>query len=87
MSATMTEITQFHYDANYPYFQTSLESSYRSRHRIAGLFRSFTEVFIPLHLRNGDSILDIGCNIGDLGYYLSFLGISTIGIDINIAAL
>jgi len=49
--------------------------------------RAYLEVLFPLKLKPSQSLLDVGCCLGNLGHYLQFTGIKTTGIDINIEAL
>jgi len=86
----MTEKESFYesYNDQYPHLLNSKASVGRLPHVLAFIYRTFNEIYLPLGLRPGHSILDIGCSIGELCYYLRLLGgIKTYGIDINYAAL
>lgn len=77
----------FHYDKTYRYLQGSLNRLRSPYGKIKTMVRIFSDVYFPLGLKPGDRMLDIGCNVGDLGHYIGYGGVKTKGIDINLEAL
>lgn len=77
----------YQYDDNYPYLKTMVSRSGTIPYKLGIGIRAFSEVYFPLRLRPGQSLLDIGCGTGNLGNTLRFGGVHTDGIDINFSAL
>jgi len=75
------------YDGDYPPLVQALSQIRRPEHNFHTAFWAFTEVLIPLGLKKGDQVLDVGCGTGQLGHWLRYAGIQTAGLDINPAAI
>jgi len=44
-------------------------------------------ILIPQNIKNGSTVLDVGCNTGFMGKLLKKKGCSSDGVDINVAAI
>ncbi len=77
----------YHYDEDYLFLQERLRSVGKPVGEIHYATRVCTEVFFPLKLRPGQKLLDVGCCLGQVGSILRFGGVTTVGIDLNRAAL
>lgn len=75
------------YDKNYPFLQEALTTAGSFKYSIWVMGRALSEIYFPLRLRPGQSLLDVGSCIGNVGNALKFGGISTVGVDVNLAAL
>lgn len=81
----MTEFVD-RYDEHYPHLQHLQETVQHPSTRVWWACRTFAEVYLPLRLRPGNKVLEVGSCIGYTGHYLTYGGISTFGIDLNLAA-
>ncbi|MGI5826255.1 MAG: class I SAM-dependent methyltransferase [Patescibacteria group bacterium] len=80
----MTSITERSpYGPNYSFLVKKEEYFDHLRYQIECFVSYSFLVYFPLGLRSGDTILDVGSCLGDLGHYLKFLGVKTAGIDLN----
>ena len=77
----------FIYNENYSYFKSSLERSGQTMHNLRLAARDYLHIWLPLGLKPGDKLLDVGCNIGTLGHMFKHTGVNTIGVDLNLAAI
>lgn len=75
------------YDEGYPYLKTVVEQAEEFPLSPWRAVRAYIDFFLPLKLRPGQTILDIGSCIGTLGHHFRFAGIRTVGIDLNAAAI
>ncbi len=82
-----TPETRHDYDSGYLSSMGVIQDAQRPLHRAWRAFRHFSEFYLPLGLRPGDRILDVGSCIGTMGNNLKYGGVTTVGIDINQAAL
>lgn len=73
----------YKYDRTYPYFLDSLKNTGNLGHDLRVALRDYFRVWLPLRLKPGAKLLDIGSNIGTLGHFLKYLGVCTTGIDLN----
>jgi len=78
---------RYSYDQSYQFLRNSVAKSRRPSLRLRYAYRAFRDIYFPLKMRPGDSVLDVGCNIGTEGHYLRMAGIRAFGADVNFAAL
>lgn len=79
--------SRYAYDGNYPYLKDKIENANSLNYKLWIAGRTFSEIYLPLRLRPGQLVLDVGSCIGDTGYALRWGGITTVGVDINKDAL
>ncbi len=84
---TLTKKEGYNYDQNYPFLKEALTTAGAFKYSMWVLWRAFSEIYIPLNLRPGQSLLDVGSCIGNVGNALKFGGIRTVGVDVNLSAL
>lgn len=77
----------YHYDEDYSFLQERLRRAGSPVHEIYNATRAYAEVFLPLKLRPEQKLLDVGCCLGQLGSSFRLGGVTTVGIDLNRAAL
>ncbi len=77
----------YRYDEDYSFLQERLRRAGSPVHEIYYATRAYAEVFLPLKLRPGQKLLDVGCCLGQLGSSFHLGGVTTVGIDLNKAAL
>ena len=77
----------FVFDENYGYLKDISNRAPRFPYNWRYAAKAYQEIFFPLGLKPGQTMLDVGCCLGNLGHYFHFAGIDTIGIDLNMAAL
>ncbi len=75
------------YDKNYPYFNETVRRAGNLGYDSRAALRAFLRVSLPLGLKPGNKLLDVGSNIGTLGHYLKFTGVRKIGLDLNLDAI
>jgi len=78
---------RYSYDQSYEFLRRSVAKSRNPVQKAKDAVRTFRDIFFALKLRPGDSVLDVGCNIGTEGHYLQMAGIRAYGVDVNFAAL
>ena len=78
---------RYSYDQSYQFLRNSVAKSRRPSQKAKDAVRTFRDIYFALKLRPGDSVLDVGCNIGTEGHYLQMAGIRAFGVDVNFAAL
>lgn len=81
-----SEIAQ-EYGADYTFLLHKQEMLNRLPYNAWVAMRAYSEILIPLHLKPGMRLLDVGSCTGDLGHWFKFAGVRTTGVDINLAAL
>jgi len=75
------------YGRNYPFLINSVSNSRKIRQQARLAILTYNRIAIPLKLKPGSRVLDIGCCLGTTGHYLKYVGVKTIGIDINFEAI
>lgn len=75
------------YDKTYPYLEQSLKICRDSNRFLRLALRDYLRVLLPLGLRPGKRLLDVGSNIGTLGHLFKYSGVKTVGVDLNIDAI
>lgn len=83
----MREIERFVYGPHYSHLQEQLALMEKRGQRIDFAFRTVLECILPLKMKPGSKVLDVGAGIGSLGRVLSPLGIRTVNLDISPHAL
>jgi SAM-dependent methyltransferase len=78
---------RYSYDQSYQFLKNSIAKSQSPTQKAKDALRAFRDIYFALKLRPGDSVLDVGCNIGTEGHYLQMAGIRAFGVDVNFAAL
>jgi len=77
----------YKYDSNYPFLSYITN---RSKDPLRSFYDAtifYRDIFIPLGLRRGDKVLDVGSCVGRMDRFFRPVGINTYGIDINFSAL
>ena len=79
--------TTSEYGARYPYLinASRLAEDVMHNARLAAI--TISRIAIPLRLKPGNSVLDVGCCLGTTGHFLSKGGIKAYGLDLNINAI
>lgn len=77
----------YRYNENYPYLKGMVENTGKLQYNLRVGLREYVRVYLPLKLRPGDKLLDVGSCIGTLGHYLKYGGVQTYGLDLNHSAV
>lgn len=83
----ITEQKPYTYNVDYPHLQESIRRFNKLPYVVHKAIRALMEVYFPLRLTPGANVLDVGCEMGQLGHLLKLGGVKMTGIDINIDAL
>ena len=78
---------RYSYDQSYQFLKNSVAKSRRPSVKLRNAYRTFRDIYLALKMRPGNSVLDVGCNIGTEGHYLQLARIRAFGADVNFAAL
>ena len=83
----MTEPQSFRYTADYSYLLKTADEVHTPIRRLKNIIKSSVYIYLPLGLRPGQTLLDVGASIGTIGHYLKFGGIQSVSLDLNEAAV
>lgn len=77
----------YKYDSSYPFLSYITG---RSKDPIRSFYDAtvfYKDIFIPLGLRRGDKVLDVGSCVGRINRFFQPMGVNVYGVDINFSAL
>lgn len=78
---------RYQYTAKYPHLCEQIEQTKKMSFRVWQGLRTYTEYLLPLNLKPGYTLLDLGCGTGSLDHYLAKAGVKTTGVEINPCSL